>query len=385
MEAISRKQTQDHCRRVFGKPPRGLRPEVTRHGKPIWVYRAPGVYHQMKNAPGTQAFWQEYATASKGLRVADEAAPLRKPNNPDSVAWLVNEYIGSSDFADNFKAATRKGLRNILKRFADANENVAYRSIEPRHIKALRDHIAQFGSDPEKPKPAKAMASRVISSVRGMYEWAIEEKELWPEGVNPCTGVKRKNHTSTARHKWTEVECDAFEKAFKIGTRERLMYELLLTGQRCCDVVRMGPQHIQREGDIELMQVIQQKTGKPAWAPVPPLLAEAIAKTTLGKTTFIGSEHDGSPISAGHFGNVIRQTCDAIGVPECTSHGMRHYVATHILEQGFGVEGLMAILGDTLERCQGYVREFQGKQTAIRVARKMGRNRKPDLKLVTAA
>jgi integrase len=78
----------------------------------------------------------------------------------------------------------------------------------------------------------------------------------------------------------------------------------------------------------------------------------------------------------------MRRACDDIGVPECTAHGMRHYVATHLLEQGLGVEALKAILGDTLERCQNYVQEFEGKAAAIRAARKMGRGR---LKVVKAA
>jgi site-specific recombinase XerD len=384
MEPISRKQTQDHSRQLFGRSHPGLRAEVTRHGTPIWVYRAPGVYHQMKSAPGSVAFWHEYTDASRGLRVADATtAPLLK--DPSSVRWLVNEYIGSTDFADNFKPSTQKGIRNILKRFAEKNDGVAYASVKAKHIKDLRDHVAQFGADPANPKPAKAMANRVVSAIRGMYDWAIEEKELLSEDANPCATVKRKKHTSKARHKWTEVECDAFEKAYDIGTRERLMYELLLTGQRCCDIVRMGPQHIERHGDVELMQIVQQKTGKPAKAAIPPLLAEAIAKTPLGKATFIGSEHDSSPISAGHFGNVMRRACDAIGVPECTAHGVRHYVATHLLQQGCDVSELMAVLGDTMERCQGYVREFEGTQAALRAAHKMGRNRKPDLKVVKAA
>jgi integrase len=386
---LSRKQTQEHCRWLLGrKPPRGLRAEITRHGTAIWVYRAPGVYHQMKNSPGSVPFWQEYTDASKGLRVADTApsAQRLRANDPTSVGWLVNEYLGSLHFTTEFKPSTQKCHRNILKRFAEKHGGVPFRRVEAKAIKALRDHIAQFGGDPEKPKPAKAMANRVVSSIGGMYDWAAD-KGYVDEDANPCATVKKVKHVGKSHHKWTELECDAFETAYPIGTRERLMYELLQTGQRCCDIVGMGPQHIERHDEGELMKVTQLKTGKPAWAPIPPLLAEAIAKTPLGKETFIGSEHNGSPITAGHFSNVMRTACDQIGVPECTPHGLRHYVATHLLQQGCGVAELMAVLGDTMERCQGYIKGFEGEQAAKRVLRMVGRNRKgkPDLTVVRAA
>ena len=368
-----------------------MRAEYTRHGTPIWVYRAPGVYHQMKEAVGSLAFWHEFAVASGGIRVdgaAAASAPLLQRSDPASVRWLVNEYIGSDEFADEFKPNTQKGIRNNLKRFADKHGDVAFRKVQAKNIKDLRDHIAKVGSDPEKPRPAKAQANQIVSAIRGMYKWA-EDKGLLGDGVNPCAGVERKKHTVISRHKWTDIECDKIEAAYDYGTRARLLYELLTTGQRCCDIVNMGPQHIERRGDDWVMQVIQQKTGKPAWAPMMPNLKRAIDAArdagVLGLTTFIGSEHDGTPISAGHFSTVMRRACDDIGIPECTAHGMRHYVAHHILDQGLGMEGLMSILGDTPERCSVYVREWQGKETAFKAAAKMGRKRKPDLKVVAAA
>src|ERR1700751_3259692 len=120
----SRKQTQEHCRQLLGrKPPRGLRAEISRHGKPIWVYRAPGIYHQMKASPGSVAFWQEYADASKGLRFADAAPaalPQLRANDPASVAWLVEKYLGWLNRQDKADA-TKKQHRAILKRVGEKN------------------------------------------------------------------------------------------------------------------------------------------------------------------------------------------------------------------------------------------------------------------------
>ena len=63
---------------------------------------------------------------------------------------------------------------------------------------------------------------------------------------------------SAGHHTWTAEECQQFEAHHKIGTRERLAYELLLqAGQARCDVVRMGRQHV-RNG---MLTMGRQKTG----------------------------------------------------------------------------------------------------------------------------
>src|SRR6202008_2567364 len=195
-----------------------------------------------------------------------------RANDPASVAWLVEKYLGWLNRQDKADA-TKKQHRAILKRVGEKNGGVAYRSLDWKHIKELRDLVAEKGLDPKKPGPAPAMANRVVSTIRSMFDWAIAEEKLVER--NPCAEVTKVDYKTESHHPWTDAECDAFEAAYPLGTRERLMYEILQTGQRGSDVVRMGPQHVDRDGDT--MTIVQQKTGKEVTVPMLPSLKAALA------------------------------------------------------------------------------------------------------------
>jgi integrase len=158
---------------------------------------------------------------------------------------------------------------------------------------------------------------------------------------------------------------NAFEAAYPLGTRERLAYTLLAyTGQRCSDVVRMGPQDIDRQG---VMRLTQQKTGKAVTVPVLPLIKEAIAACPTGIKTFLVSK-DGEPLSAEALGQMMRETCDDIGIGHCTAHGLRHAAASRALENGAGVDYLTTVFGFTLAVAERYVQHARGDKAAQRGA-----------------
>jgi integrase len=377
----SRKQLERRPLFPGHRPERGLLGEIDRHGNEVWYYRdGHGPRTRILGEFGSAAFIEAYKAAKWGRPAAD--APKKGQSlsrqDPNSLQWLIDRYLGWLD--RQMKAdATKKQHRNILKRVGEKNGDKPYRLIDWSNVKALRDHVAQNGLDPEKPGAAPAMANRVVSTIRSMYDWAIAEEKLVER--NPCAEVTKVAYKAESHHPWTDAECDAFEAAYPLGARERLMYELLQTGQRCSDVVRMGPQHIDRDGDG--MTIVQQKTGKEVTVPMLRHLKEALAAGPCGKETFIASEHDGSAISAGHFGNVMRAACDKIGVAECTAHGLRHAAATRALENGADADYLMAVFGFTLPIAAKYVATFKGKRAAKRGAH-FG-ERKPKLKLVKAA
>lgn len=365
-EKFVRKVTPDHCRRLFGRHP-GLRAEYTQHGKPIWVYRAKGVYHQMRNAPGTVAFWQEYADASKGIRLVDAAVasllPQLRANDTASVKWLVEKYLGWLA-GGNAAKATKKQHRTVLARFAAQNGALPYAKIEWRHIKDMRDHIAQFGSDPDKPDPAPAMATRVVSTVRTMFDWAIREEKLIER--NPCAEVTKVEYEHKTHHVWTPAEIATFLRAYALGTREHLAFALLLhTGQRCSDVVRMG-HHLISDG---VLTMTQQKTGKEVNVPIRPELTEALAKAAaiFGQETFIGStgNEKGKALGAASFSQWFSRVCTEAGVPVCTAHGLRHVAATRDAEDGMDQRFMEGKYGFTAATAERYIRTADRKRAVI--------------------
>ena len=377
----SRKQLERRPLFAGHRPERGLHGEIDRHGNEVWYYRAGhGPRTRIEGDFGSPKFIEAYKTAKWGRPSAAVGSPAQKGlsrQDPNSLEWLIERYLASHYFASENEPATQKQHRSILRGVAKRNGDKPYRMLDWSNIKALRDHIAANGFDPERPGPAPSMANRVVSVIRTLFDWAIKQERLLE--MNPCLGVDKVSYKQESHHKWTDAECATFGRAYPLGKRERLMYELLQTGQRCSDVVRMGPKHIDRDGDG--MTIVQQKTGKEVTVPMLRHLKEALAAGPCGKETFIASEHDGSPISEGHFGNLMRAACDKIGVAECTAHGLRHAAATRALENGADADYLMAVFGFTLPIAAKYVAKFEGKRSAKRGAHFLER-KAPSLKLV---
>jgi integrase len=390
MTTATRKQDADHCRQAFHaghKPPRGLHAEKDFRGNPIWTYRERhGPRIRIKETFGTQAFLDAYYAARHqyGRDASPAEAPLAKKKlghaDPASLQWLIDRYlVWHAAPAQQKSHSTQKGHRNTLTRVGLKYGCLPYRLVDRKHVVELRDGAVERGTP--------SMGNRVLSVVAALYDWAINEEKLLPEGSNPCDGVKRIEIKSESRHKWTDAECLKFEAAYKPGTLPRLAYDLYcFTGQRTSDVVKMGPQHLDHEE--ELMTIVQQKTGKEAIVPILPELLAAIeaAETAgiLGKETFIGSaRYNGRAMSADGFGNLMRTACDAIGIPECTPHGLRHKATMRCVENGADMGFLCSVFGYTPVVAQKYIDDFNGKETVKRGAHFL--KRRPNLRVVKAA
>lgn len=373
----SRKQTREHCRQLLGrKPPKGLRAEITRHGTAIWVYRASGIYHQMKNAPGSVAFWQEYTDASRGLRAAPTQPGLLH-SDPNSFAWLVERFLNSSTHLAK-EEPTRKARRNVLMRAIARDDGkvgaTAFRDITEKDIRSLRDKIAtedgkvkmeDVGKEVDGVVLGKApMANGTVAILRVLFGWAVDVEQIPGLDRNPCLGVKAYSYDKGTNYVWTDEDMLRFEKFYPLGTRERLAYALLLySGQRSNDVKRMGRQHVRHEDGIDwLVTPHQRKTRKAAGVPVLAVLAEAIAAGPTGHLTFITGE-DGAPLK--DFGRWFRAACDKAGVPECTPHGLRHAGATRLADRGARTSTLIKIYGWSVQQAENYVKSAQNKRTTL--------------------
>ena len=394
---LSRKQTPDHCRQAFRyghKPPRGLHAEKDFRGHPIWTYReGHGPRIRISGPPGakdyiafgTQAFEEAYYAArhqyGHDAAPADALAPRKLGHaDPASLQWLIDRYLVWHAAPSQQKSkSTQKEHRNTLRRVGLKYGRMPYKLMDKKHITELRDGAVERGT--------KSMGNRVISVVSSLYDWAIDVEGLLLEGSNPCDNVKRVDYKSKSRHKWTNVECDTFEKQYLPGTLPRLAYDLYcFTGQRTSDVVKMGPQHLDLEEG--LMTIVQQKTGKEVYPPILPELLASIeaARATgiLGKDTFVGSvRYDGRAMSADGLGSIMRAACDEIGIPECTPHGLRHKATMRCVANGADMGFLCSVFGYTPVVAQGYIDDFDGKEAVKRGAHFL--TRKPKLHIVKAA
>ena len=79
--------------------------------------------------------------------------------------------------------------------------------------------------------------------------------------------------------------------------------------------------------------------------PIHPDLAQIIAATLTGLSTFLVNDH-GKPFTDDHFSRTFKQWRDKAGLPErCVPHGLRKACATYLIDKGCSADEVMAITG----------------------------------------
>ena len=158
---------------------------------------------------------------------------------------------------------------------------------------------------------------------------------------NPAIGIRGFNKKTDGIHTWTEEEVDQFEAFHAIGTKARLALTLLLyTTQRRSDAVRMGWQHVGKDG----LAVGQQKTRVRQVIPIHPVLQAVLAETPRDNMTFLVTAY-GKPFTSNGFGNWFRDRCDEAGLPQCSAHGLRKAAARRLAEDGKSNQQIKAMTG----------------------------------------
>lgn len=303
------------------RPPH-LHSELTRHGKRVWYVRiGKGPRTRIACAYGSPEFKAAYDAA-----IAGEVPVKPGKARTGSLRWLLERYRDSSAWAA-LSLATRRQRENIFRGVTESAGGEPFVEID-------RSTIVE-GRDRRKATPAQAR--HFVVAMRGLFQWALEAGLV---DSDPTTGVKSPRPKTDGHHVWTQGECEAFEKKWPLGTRERLAYDVLLyTGLRRGDAAALGRQHV-RNGVITLRT---QKTGKPVIIPVLPPLAASIAAAPTGDLAFIAGP-SGRPYTKESFGNWFREACKTAGVPG-TAHGLRKAGATRAAENGATEAELDAIFG----------------------------------------
>lgn len=154
---------------------------------------------------------------------------------------------------------------------------------------------------------------------------------------------------SSAR--WSDDDVVAFRARWPIGIVTRACFELVFwTGARTNDAVKLGRQHIGRDG---LLVYRQRKTSNPAhvpWTVAMPVWATVWAgerqimhdalQCLHGGLTFL--EAHGRVRSVKGLGNVINDGARAAGLNDRTAHGLRKARLSLIAEAGGTSHAIMA-------------------------------------------
>lgn len=332
--------------------PLHLRHETTRHGDKVWyVRRGEGPRIRLREAFGTKAFWTEYEKAVRG-HVPD--AEIKKATTVGSLAWLVGEYMSSTQWTNDLSAATRTQRAGILKDIiktagADRADAVTKRNI-------------QKGMDRRAAQPHGA--NNWLKTMRGLFAYAVA-LEYVPADPTRSVKLLAGANDRNGFHTWTEEEVARFEARHKVGTRERLALDILLyTGLRRGDAARLGRPHV-RNG---LIRIMTEKTEQEVTIRILPPLAASIAAAPIGELTFIATEK-GRPYTKESFGNWFRDVCAEMGLPG-RAHGLRKAGARRAAENGATEAELNAWFGwaEGSRESATYVRGANRTKLAARIA-----------------
>src|SRR6516165_980575 len=278
---------------------------------------------RLSGLPWSPSFMAAYEAAMSGPRTAIGAGRIK----PGSVAAVVAEYLDSQTFFTSKSAGTQRMRRGILERFRAAYGERPMALLPAGWIEALLDA-----------KPPHAARSWLVT-LRSLCQFAAKRGYL---RADPTANIKQRATKGDGFHTWSEEEIAQFEAHHPVGTKPRLALALLLyTGQRRSDVVKMGRQHI-RDG---VLMVKQKKTGKPLAIPVHPHLQAVLDATPSEHLTFLVTA-TGKPYSGNHFGETLREWCDAAGLPKhCSAHGLRKAACRRLAEAGCSANEIAAISG----------------------------------------
>src|SRR5262245_21934076 len=356
-----------------------------RNGRPYTYFRrrkgTPKIDMQFKqNEPGFEAEYHGLmAQAANGTLTLPLARPVKKGHMDErgtkSVGGLARDYFESPVFARMHRKSQYDRRRYIercltvelpnkkgeLKAFALFTLD---QLTQPVVIK-LRDKL------PEPVRTAYANADtgayhdKHVHALRAMFAWAVSVGRIIG---NPASKIEPLGQESEGYHVWTDEEVAQFLAKWEIGSRPYLAFMLLRhTAARRSDLIKFGgPAAPVRNG---VLHFNEQKFAaskvkriiKPRAIKIRPALQAAIDATEGAKDPgpFLKTEK-GTAFTAASFTHQFGVWCEQAGLPHCTAHGVRKWVATKIAEKGGSEHTIAAVLGHTSTKNVGiYTRKFR--------------------------
>jgi len=310
-----------------------------RHGKQrIRLRRTGWPTLQVLAAPGTPEFTEAYHRWLDHGRIETGAARIA----PGTFDDLIARFYRSKEWAQ-IKETTRVTYRGELERFRAKYGDRSASTMTARHVANLINKMAATPS----------AANNLRKRLGQLFRLAIE---LGWRTDNPAKSVAGLRIRSKGFATWQEEQIAQFEAHWKVGTVQRLAFDLALhTAQRRSDVRVMGPQHV-TNGSIRVKQL---KTEKELVIPMHPRLIESILATKTGHLAFITSAK-GAPFSTKSFGMWFAKQCRAAGLTGYSMHGLRKAASRRMAEAGLTNQEIKAITGHVTDsEVARYTREAE--------------------------
>lgn len=325
---------------------------------PKYVYSIKGRLYFRRGARGaatpmivqddqSPAFWAEYARRLNGIAPA-----------PKGKTW--KDLIVSYERSERWKKLAPRTKADYGKITAFIQIRMGH--LEPAKMKR-KDVIRLRDENAERMR----FANYLVQVVSILMEHARDIDMIGNETVNPAKGVDLLKSNREKREPWPDDKVKAFRAAYAYGTRERLIFELLIgTGQRIGDVLKMQWGHI-KDGGI---RVKQNKTGKLLWVPLTPHLRAALDVAPRRALTILTLMDGSKPLSYRMAADEIMAARIAIGAEAHDIHSLRHTAASELATAGCTDELIAAVTGQSMQMVARYTATVRQKVRAI-AAQKM--------------
>jgi integrase len=322
---------------------------IDRHGRPRYYFRRPGSRSvKLPGLPGSIQFMDAYQAA---LATVAPPPPSSKHVIRGSLAEITAGYFRSAAFA-NIEGSSQRLYQIALKPVLEAH---GHRLVREMPKTSARNIIEAIGAT----RPGMANVTRAVLS--NIMAYAIAN------GVrtdNPFAGLGK--YRLGTHHTWTDAELAQYERRWKLGTRERLAYALLLyTMQRGGDVVKMARNDIVN-GSIRVSQDKARKgTTNELMIAIHPALARALQAGPVVGMQHILTDARGRPLRK--LSKVIERAAHAAGLPaHCTAHGLRKAGLRRAAEHGATTKEIAAMSG---HRSLAEIERYTARADQARLAR----------------
>jgi integrase len=351
-----------------------LHRHVSRHGKVVYYVklssRERGRGIRIGGQYRGEEFMAAYHAAVRGSPITSKQ--LIGKHGSGSVGWLINLYRHSRDWGELLSQGTRKQRGPILKQIENAAGDLPIAAITRKKI--------EEGISARTPNQGRHFKN----TASALFKWAVEQ-ELHDR--NPTNGIKVTRGDGEGHLAWPIEMIEQFEQRWPLGTKQRLVFDVLLyIGLRRGDAAQLGKQHV-RSGVVHLMT---EKSGgrMPIYIPVHPALAASLAACPSRGLAII-AKPDGTNYGKEALGNFFREAVRAAGIPVSkkgsdekgySAHGLRKASATIAAESGATESELNAMFGwSGHQMAQLYTKKADRKRLAARVAAKWTRPSSDDV------
>jgi integrase len=294
--------------------------QITRHGRVVFYFRRrPGEPRIRLRAPyGSQEFELEYASALAGKPLSE--APRAAQGTLGAAIEAYRTSVAWSDLSAGTQKARNLVYRDVIRTAGNAR------------LSAITSAHIVRGID-ERSRRSASAGDHFLAAMRALFAWAMSRKLV---ASNPCKGLKS-DYKPGGYVQWTDEDVERFRSHWQIGSRERLLFEILIsTGLRVGDSARVGPDHV-RAG---VLRVTTQKGKLPVSIAIDEDLAAVIAASPIGRETFL-ARHDGKPFAVNVATDFFGEACKSAGI-EKRAHGLRKAGASRDAEAGYSDHELQA-------------------------------------------